>query len=51
MVNYTGKMLDDIPEDTKGESATSAAHHLFEIAEDTTKLSQDDADIFHQFLA
>ena len=24
-------MLDDIPEDTKGESYTPAAHHLFDI--------------------
>ena len=35
----------------KGESATPAAHHLFDIAEDTTKLSQADADLFHHFVA
>ena len=39
MVNYIGKMIDDIPEDMRGESAKSAAHHLFDIAEDATKLS------------
>ena len=44
-------MLDDIPEDTKGESDTHAAHYLFEIVEDATKLSQYDADLFHHFLA
>ena len=35
----------------KGESATPAAHHLFDIAEDATKLSKADADIFHHFVA
>ena len=44
-------MFDDIPEDMKGESATPATHHLFEIAEDATKLSQADADLFHHFVA
>ena len=44
-------MLGDIPEDMKGESATPAAHHLFDIAEDATKLSQADADLFHHFVA
>ena len=34
----------------KGESSTPAAHHLFDIAEDTTKLSQNDTDIFHHFI-
>ena len=51
MIDYIGKMLDNIPEDMKGESATPADHHLFDIAEDTTKLSQDDADLFHHFVA
>ena len=44
-------MLDDIPEDMKGESATPAAHHIFDIAEDATKLSKADADLFHHFVA
>ena len=35
----------------KGESATPAAHHLFDISEDATKLSQADADLFHHFVA
>ena len=51
MIDYIRKMLDNIPEDTKGESATPAAHHLFDIAEDTTKLSHADADLFHHFVA
>ena len=28
MFEYIGKMIDDITEDMKGESATPAAHHL-----------------------
>ena len=32
MVDYIGKMLDDIPEDMKGVSSTLAAHHLFDIS-------------------
>ena len=51
MIYYIGKMLGDIPEDMKGESATPAAHHIFDIAEDSTKLSQADADLFHHFVA
>ena len=51
MIDYIGKMLDGIPDDMKGESATPAAHHLFDIAEDATKLSQANTDIFHHFVA
>ena len=32
MIDYIVKILDDIPEYRKGESATPAAHHLFDIA-------------------
>ena len=42
--NYIGKMLNDTPEDMRGESATPSIHHLFDIVEDPTKLSQTDAD-------
>ena len=49
MIYYIVKILDDIPEDMKGGSATPAAHHLFKISEDATKLSQYDADLFHHF--
>ena len=50
MIEYIGKILDNIPEYMNGESATPAAH-LFDIAEDTTKLSQDGANLFHHFVA
>ena len=39
MVNYIVMMIDDIPEDIRGESATLAINHIFDMAEDTTKLS------------
>ena len=32
MIDYIGKIIDDIPEDMKGESVTPASHHLFDIA-------------------
>ena len=44
-------MIDDIPEDMKVESATAATHHLFDISEDATKLSQAGADLFNHFVA
>ena len=51
MIDYIGNMLDNIPEYMKGESSTPAAHHLFDIVEDATKLSQADPELFHHFLA
>ena len=44
-------MLENITEDMNGESSTPAAHHLFDITEDATKLSQANADLFHNFVA
>ena len=51
MIDYIEKMLDGIPEDMKVESAPPAAHHLFDITEDATKLSQANADLFCHFVA
>ena len=50
MVDYIVKMLNKIPEDMKGLSATTSSHHLFDIAEDANKLSQINVDLFHNFL-
>ena len=44
-------MLDNIPEDMKGGSATTAANHLFDIAEEATKLSRNNAEFIHHFCA
>ena len=51
MIDYIGKMLENIPEGMKAVSATHAAHHLFDIAKDATKLPQANADLFHHFAA
>ena len=44
-------MLDNFLEDMKGESANRAAHRLFDIAEDATKISHASAELFHHFVA
>ena len=49
MVNYIGNIIDEIPEYMKGELATPASHHLFDIYKYTTKLFWTDADPFHHF--
>ena len=50
MTDYIGNIIDAIPEDIKGGSSTPASHHLFDIAEDTTKLSQTNAYLYHHFV-
>ena len=50
MINYIGNMIDNIPEGMKGESDTSAAHQLFDISKDATKLSQANVDLFLLFV-
>ena len=50
MVDYIGKMLNEIPEDMREELATPTAHHLFDVTDYYTKLSQTDADLFHHFV-
>ena len=50
VVVYIGKIINDIPEDMKWESATQAAHNIFDIAEDVTKLYQTDEDILDHFV-
>ena len=51
IIDYIGKILDGVPEDMKGESATPSALHIFDIAEDATKLYQANANLFHHFVA
>ena len=50
IIYYIGNILDDILEYLMGESETPVAHHPFDIAEDATKLSWIDADLFHHFV-
>ena len=51
MVYYIGMILYDISEDMRGKSTTPVANHIFDIAEDATKLSLTNVDIFHHFVA
>ena len=44
-------MLEGIPEYMKGKSATPAVHHLFDTAEDVTKLSLTNSEILHHLMA
>ena len=46
MIEYIGKMIDDILEDMKGEPETPDTHHFFDIEEDATKLSRTGAECF-----
>jgi Reverse transcriptase (RNA-dependent DNA polymerase) len=47
MVDYVRNMLDKLPEDMKGESATPAANHLFQVDNAAEKLSSDKSIMFH----
>jgi hypothetical protein len=48
MFDYISNMLDGIPDDMKGESATPAGAHLFQVDEDNpTLLKETEAVIFH----
>ena len=49
-LKYIGKMLNDILEYIKGESATPTTHQLFNIAEYETKLFITNVDLFRQFV-
>jgi hypothetical protein len=53
MSNYITKMLDDLPPNMDGESATPAANHLFEVNPDTDNmlLDHDNAEFFHTNMA
>ena len=52
MIDYIGEILDALPEDMRGEMATPAAAHLFDVEEETpTLLSSEDATLFHHIVA
>ena len=44
-------MFDNILENMKGGSETPAGHHLFDTAEDMTKVSQTNADLLYNIVA
>jgi Reverse transcriptase (RNA-dependent DNA polymerase) len=47
MIDYVKNMLDGLPGDMDGESATPASNHLFEVNPEATKLDNDAFDMFH----
>ena len=47
MIDYVQGMLDEIPDDMNGESATPASKFLFEVNADCDKLDTETADMFH----
>jgi hypothetical protein len=51
MLDYVENMLRDAPEDMRGESATPAGSHLFQVNEDATKLDEEKAQVFHHIVA
>jgi hypothetical protein len=51
MDDYIMRMLDELPDDMDGTAATPAANHLFDVNPNTTKLGQDQSDLFHATVA
>jgi hypothetical protein len=47
MKEYIQSMLDALPDDMGGESATPAGNHLFQVNDHGTKLDEDKAIMFH----
>ncbi len=47
MYKYLSKVIEDVPEEITGVSATPAADNLFKVREDGKKLNKEQADIFH----
>jgi hypothetical protein len=51
MKQYIQEMLDELPPNMAGESATPAASHLFQVNEDAKKLDEPTAQFFHHNVA
>ncbi len=51
MIPYITNMLDEVPNDMAGESATPASSHLFQVNEDADKLDEETAQLFHHNVA
>jgi hypothetical protein len=47
MIDYVQNMLDGLPENMSGEAATPAANFLFETSDDSPKLDEATADLYH----
>jgi Reverse transcriptase (RNA-dependent DNA polymerase) len=51
MFRYIRDTLAELPADMKGEKLTPAAAHLFDVRDDTEKLSEEKAEFFHHCMA
>jgi hypothetical protein len=51
MIDYIQGMVNELPPDMAGESATPAASHLFQVNDDAEKLDEDTAQFFHHNVA
>ena len=47
MKDYINSMLEGLPDDMNGESATPAGNHLFQVDPNGTKLGEEQAILFH----
>lgn len=51
MFDFIDNFLNEVPSDMKGERATPAPNHLFDISPDLPRLDQTTADLFHTLVA
>ncbi len=51
MYDYIERMLDELPAEMDGIAATPAAQHLFDVNPNSTKLGQENSDLFHATVA
>lgn len=51
MVDYVEKMLEEAPMDMRGQSVTPAMDYLFEVCDSMTKLTKEQAQLFHHLVA
>ena len=51
MLDYVDKMLKKLPVDFRGEAATPAADHLFQVNEECAKVDEEKAQLYHHTVA
>ena len=51
MIDFIKRLLDEAPEEFKGEATTPEAKHLFDVNEDCEKLEEERAIQFHHLVA
>jgi len=51
MKEYIKKLLEEVPYNMSGTAKPTAAYHLFNVNDGTTKLQRDKAGLFHHIVA